>query len=287
MQNRNPLVSIICICYNHDRFVSEAIDSVLKQTYQNIELVVVDDASTDRSKAVIHDKIGADDQIRFLDLPENVGNCKAFNQALKLVSGEFIIDLAADDVLLPDRVALGIEEFAKQPDEFGVNFTNAMLIKEDGTFLKHHYAIDASGKASQSVPEGDLFQELLSSYFISPPTMMYKKSVLDYLDGYDENLTYEDFDFWVRSSRKFKYCYTDKILVKKRVVANSKSHRQYSIGSRDIYSTFLIMKKALGLLRTENERRAWRKRALYEMRKALQAIQVKVVLLYLQLLRRP
>lgn len=281
---KEPLVSIICLSYNHERFVSEAINSVLQQTYQNIELIVVDDASTDGSIHVIRNKISTHKHIRFLFLEQNLGNCRAFNKALNMASGEYIIDLAADDVLLPERVREGIMEFEKRSDEYGVNFTNAELINEDGTFLKHHYPVDTRGKALKSVPEGDLFEELLGKYFISPPTMMYRRKVLDHLGGYDENLTYEDFDFWIRSSRRFRYCYTDKVLVKKREVRNSRSQQQYRIGSKDLHSTFVVMKKALGLVETESEKKTWKKRTLYEMRKALEAFQINVGFKYFRML---
>src|SRR5258705_6164145 len=106
-----PLVSVICLCYNHARFVSEAIGSVQRQTYSRIQLVVVDDASADKSAQVIRESIRNCPEIIFLSLPQNLGNCRAFNKGLAVSTGSFIIDLAADDVLMPYRVQAGLNAF--------------------------------------------------------------------------------------------------------------------------------------------------------------------------------
>ncbi|MEM7249333.1 MAG: glycosyltransferase family A protein [Acidobacteriota bacterium] len=137
-----PLVSVICLCYNHASFVEEAIDSVLNQTYPNIQLIVVDDASEDTSKEVIQEKVREVSGIEFLDISQNLGNCKAFNQGLAMANGEYIIDLAADDVLFPTRVARGVQELVKRGSDYGVNFTNAQIIDSEGSFLRNFYELN-------------------------------------------------------------------------------------------------------------------------------------------------
>src|SRR5688500_9747171 len=111
-----PRVTIICLCYNQARFIREAILSVLSQTYFEIQFVVVDDASTDNSVSVIKECVALYPQINFIPLSKNSGNCKAFNLALLEAEGEFVIDLAADDVLLPDRVTCGVTALNKAGD---------------------------------------------------------------------------------------------------------------------------------------------------------------------------
>src|SRR5687767_6161263 len=105
----DPLVSVICLCYNQARFVREAVASVLAQTYPHVELIIVDDASTDDSAAVIRSIVQDNPAIRCLVLEKNVGNCKAFNTGLSLAKGDYIIDLAADDLLLPRRIESGVQ----------------------------------------------------------------------------------------------------------------------------------------------------------------------------------
>src|SRR5690554_6116465 len=98
-----PLVSVICLCHNHERFLEEAIDSVLDQTYPNIEIIVVDDASTDGSKALLKD-ICVKNNLPFIDIAENIGNCAAFNKGFSVAKGKYVIDFAMDDVMMPERI---------------------------------------------------------------------------------------------------------------------------------------------------------------------------------------
>ncbi|MGD1957908.1 MAG: glycosyltransferase family 2 protein [Fulvivirga sp.] len=286
MEGPSPAVSVICLCYNHGKYVREAIESVLRQTYEPIQLIVVDDASTDDSKSVIKSIVSSSPGIRFISLPENVGNCRAFNKALKLAEGDYIIDLAADDILFPSRVEEGVYEFTRRDATFGVNFTNAELITSKGEHSKYFYPIDSQGRSLERISEGDVFLDLIDRYYICPPSMMYKKDVLMKLEGYDENLTYEDFDFWVRSSRFYKYCYTDNILVKKRILKNSKSSNQFKLLNKHTYSTFLVIEKALNLIETTEEKQALLRRGRYELRKAIQHLNLGTAIRYFDLLKR-
>lgn len=191
----SPLVTVICISYNHARFVREALDSVIAQSYQPIELFVVDDASTDGSQEVIRQWAAEHPNVKYFPLPVNGGNCKAFNTAFRHATGKYVIDLSADDVLLRSRVQRGVEFLESHPD-VGVQFSDAELIDAEGRRLGFH----SDRFPHHTIPQGMIFREILSRYFINSPTQMIRKSLLDELDGYDESLAYEDFDFWVRSA---------------------------------------------------------------------------------------
>jgi glycosyltransferase involved in cell wall biosynthesis len=265
MTKELPLVSIIALCYNHERFVEQAIHSIINQSYSNIEIIVVDDASTDASAERIEKLTSLYPEIKFLKLDENVGNCRAFNKGLSLANGEFIIDFATDDILLEDRVEKGVKALVEAGQNYGVNFTNAAIINEQSIIHHHFYPIDQSGKSKVKVKEGSIYSELVARYFICPPSMMSRRSVFEKLNGYDESLAYEDFDFWVRSSRYFKYCYTDEVLVQRRIVSGSLSSQQYVRNSPQMRSTFKVCLKIKKLNRTNNENAAFRKRIYYEM----------------------
>lgn len=279
-----PLVSVICLCYNHGRFVEETIQSVLQQTYHNIEIIVVDDASSDNSHEIIEQMVSDYPQITFIPLTKNMGNCKAFNIGLSACSGEYIIDLAADDVLCPGRVEAGVKALEEAGEGYGVTIANCEIIDEAGNFVKYHYPVDPQGKSKAEVPQGDVFLEVIRRYFICPPTIMFKREVINRLGGYDENLTYEDFDFWIQSSRYFKYTYIDQVLVKKRVVKYSLGHKQFRVGSRHTRSTYLVCEKASKLIRSEVERAALKKRLYYELRVALRLLNFREALSYLRLI---
>jgi glycosyltransferase involved in cell wall biosynthesis len=274
-----PLVSVICLCYNHARFVEEAIRSVLSQTYSNIQLIVVDDASQDNSAEIISRIVKENPQIIFLSQKENTGNCRAFNRGLTKVTGEFIIDLAADDVLLSNRVEEGVNSFNKQGAQVGVLFSDAEWIDEAGKHLYFH----SQRFPHKKVPQGDVYIHLIEKYFICSPTMMFRKSVIDYLGGYDETLAYEDFDFWIRSSRVFHYGYSPDVSVKKRVVQGSMSKKQFR-NSAQQRSTFEVCKKIKDLNRNEQEVGALKRRIKYEVGVNLRMMNLLLAFEYIKLL---
>ena len=125
MHNK-PLVTVICLCYNHADYVIEALESVQNQTYSNVELFIADDFSTDNSVKVIENWLKEHPEIPFLVNKENLGNTKTFNKCLKFAKGEYIIDLAADDVLKIDYIANQLEGFKKTAYEnVGIIYGNA------------------------------------------------------------------------------------------------------------------------------------------------------------------
>jgi glycosyltransferase involved in cell wall biosynthesis len=277
----NPLVSVICLCYKQGQFVREAVLSALNQTYLNVEIIIVDDASSDNSVTVIQDLVEEFPELKFIRMPQNAGNCKAFNTALKLSRGTYIIDLAADDVLLPHRIEKGVHELQKSGPAYGVNFSDAEWINEAGQLLYKH----SDRFPHHTVPQGDVYEDVIQRFFICSPTVMFSREVIDHLGGYDEKLSYEDFDFWVRSSRKFQYCYTPEVLVKKRVVKKSLSARQFSLLSPHQNTTYEVCKKIMKLNKNRDEQRALSTRIKYEIRLCLRLLLFPLAWKYLTLLR--
>ena len=263
-----PLVSVICLCYNHKRFLEASVRSVFDQTWPNVEIIIVDDASTDGSPELLR-QYADQRQVQMVLLPENLGNCAAFNRGLALARGKYIIDLATDDVLFPERIEKQVLFFEKLDKEVGVIFSNSEYIDAQDNHLRYHYPVDREQKARQAVPQGNVFSTLLSSYFISSPSMMMKKEVLDKLGGYDENLAYEDFDFWVRSARDYQYAYQDLILTRVRKVENSLSSGWYMPGDPQLHSTYLVCRKATALIHSQPEQEALLKRVKFEIRQAV------------------
>ena len=265
-----PLVSVICLCYNHETFVAEALRSVSQQTYDAVELIIVDDASTDRSVEVIQSCLQEnklDGSVGTCFLSQNVGNCAAFNRGLALARGTYVIDFATDDIMLPERIEQQVAFFEELDATYGVIFSEAQYIDEQGRPLYYHYRDRL--KHIRPIPTGDIYAQLLSTYFIASPTMMIRKRVLDELDGYDERLAYEDFDFWIRSARNYRYAYQDVCTTRIRKHASSMSTHCYRRGDPQLYSTYRVCLKAQELNRTEEERRALVKRVKYELRQAV------------------
>lgn len=277
-----PLVTVICLCYNQQSFVEESIRSVLNQTYKNVQLIVVDDASTDDSARIIQSLVDQKPAIQFLSLPRNLGNCRAFNQGLVLAKGSFLIDLAADDVLMPNRIEVGVQTLLEKGEKFGVHFSDAELMDRGGNFLYRH----SDRFPHQQVPQGDVYAEVIRRYFICSPTVMFTRRVADVLGGYDESLSYEDFDFWVRSSRTFYYAYTPQVLIRKRIFRNTMSSRQFSLFSPHSASTLRVCEKIFRLNHSREEQQALQMRLLYEIRLNLRLLNWITALKFLRLLIR-
>ncbi len=275
----DELVTVICLCHNQAPFVDAALLSVLNQTYSRVELIIVDDGSTDGSKDRIRDFLKDHPEIAYVDHAVPLGNCKAFNTGWKLAKGTYIIDLAADDVLLPDRVEVGIERLNKTGA--GVHFSDAWLIDSHDNVIGKH-----NDRFKMPIPEGDVYTELIRRYVICPPTMLIRQEVMKKLGGYDETLAYEDFDFWVRSARDFHYAFTDAPLVKKRLLAGSHSATQDKFWNRHQESTLRVCKKILAMNRTVEEGKALKQRIWYEIRQCIKKGNLGLIPDYLSILKQ-
>jgi glycosyltransferase involved in cell wall biosynthesis len=265
----SAIVSVICVCYNHEPFVIEALESVKAQTYTNIEIVIVDDGSNDNSVELIENWVKQNPNAKFLNLKTNQGYCKAFNKALKEVTGDYIIDFATDDLMTPTKIEEQVNFFSNLDVDYGVVFTDADYINKDGKYLRSHFSYLLKKGLIKNIPQGDVYAHVLSTYFVPSPTMMVRALVYKTLNGYDEDLAYEDFDFWIRSSRNFKYAYLPKPLMKIRRNIKSMSSGWYKQGDRQLHSTYLVCRKALQLNRSNDEKNALRKRVEYELRQSV------------------
>ena len=282
---RPPLVTIIGISYNHAPYLHEALASIKAQTYRPLEVILVDDASPDESGDLLEAFVQTEPAWQLIRHNRNQGNCRSFNEALARASGKYVIDLALDDVLLPERVALQVTAFEQLPEDYAVIYTDAELIGPQSEHLGFHFA-GARRQGPWPPPSGDIFRDVLARHFISTPTMIMRKKALDQLEGYDEALAYEDFDFWVRSARDYRYHYLDEPLTRKRLVSTSFSASAYRSRQDAFYaSTLQVCRKAAALLRSPDEQQALVQRVRAELRQALFTGHREVARGYVQLLQ--
>ena len=282
-----PLVTVICLCYNHGTFVIEALESVLNQTHHNVELIIADDYSTDNSVHVIENWLKQHPEVPFLVNKENLGNTKTFNRCFKIAKGDYIIDLAADDVLKPDCISNQLRGFEDTIyGNVGLIYGNAELMKEDGTFIADYFLTDLNKKRIKPQPTGDIYIGLLNgNNNLCSISALIKREILEKLNGFDENLAYEDYDFWLRAARIYNFDYVDKILVQKRVLKDSmytlltkKNNKKTRLFN---YSTYLILNKAFKLNRKKEEFIAMLKRIHFEMKIAFRTRDFILLLKYI------
>jgi glycosyltransferase involved in cell wall biosynthesis len=190
------LVSVIIPTYNRMDFIGASIRSVLEQTYSNIELIVVDDGSTDDTESVV--AAFSDPRFRYVRQP-NRGRSNARNYALSLAKGKFITFLDSDDVYLPDKIRTQVNYLRSHPGT-GMVYTSAYCIDARGDRLPNKYVAAESGLIYDRIA-------FFTPVTITLPTVMTYKEVFDQVGGFDEAMyRFEDTDMWRRIS---KHCRID------------------------------------------------------------------------------
>jgi glycosyltransferase involved in cell wall biosynthesis len=227
------LVTVICITYNHALYVSKAIESVWRQSYEPIELIVIDDFSTDETVLEV-ERLQKIRDFLFIKNKKNLGYCKTFNHAFSFAKGQFIVDLSGDDVLLPHRIMSHVE-ILKETDA-GVIYSNCLHIASNGQSLSPFHVIKDK-QLSPKPHEGFIFPNVLGLNFISTPTMTIRREVLEYTQGYDESIAFEDFDFWLKSAKKFRYVFDKSISTQKRIINDSLSTQFYKVKNSQMYAS--------------------------------------------------
>lgn len=203
-------ISVILPVYNAEKFLYEAIASVLDQTYKNFELIIYDDGSTDRSKEVINSF--CDSRIRYFSNSHNSGLITTLNNAIKVCRGDYIARMDADDICLPDR-------FQKQINYF--KFNNVDILGTEICFINERKKI--LGRGIGKYPGMKITPyTFLQRCPIYHPTVMFKRKLIDREDFYDHHFPHaEDYELWLRLSKKYELDLIDEPLLFYRVHGDS------------------------------------------------------------------
>lgn len=265
----NPLVTIVGRSYDQAPYIRESIESIFNQTYQSIQVILVDDGSTDTSRQVIMDVCKHLPVDHYFLGEENKGICASFNQCIPFIKGKYIIDLALDDLLLPGRIEKQIEFFEQYPDA-GMVYHEAEYIDSNGSAREWHFRDNPKRSFKNGIPSGDIFIPLLKKYFLPSPTTMFRTDVLKHLNGFDERYSYEDWDFLLRLARDYPIYYQPVMLTRIRLHQDSTSTRIGQKHDPQLWSTAQICENARAtLIRNKSERFALRERVVYYIRKCL------------------
>jgi glycosyltransferase involved in cell wall biosynthesis len=283
----NPLVTIVCLCYNHAKFVEESLFSVINQTYQNIELIIVDDASPDNSQEIIR-AFAQKNGIKKLVLnTQNLGNCKSFNKALKSAKGKYIIDLAADDILLPNSVERQVDFFEQFDEKTAVVFSNGADVDENRKLLNYFFPVNKDGKSKIANKTGDLYRDFIAgNRVINATGVMMRTSNMRDTGGYNESAAYEDIDYWFRTSRNYLFHYNDAILCEKRRLTTSLAF-QFNLKDNKLLSSALNdFRLAFSLNKSKEEDQLLKKQIRRYLWRSILVEDYESVPQYIELLRR-
>ena len=239
MHVNQPKVSILSSSYNHVNFIDDFIKSVYEQSYKNFELIMIDDGSTDGCAQKLQE---LSELYKFKAIiRENKGFPNALNTLRPLASGDYIVIIAADDMMTKDRLEKQVE-FLEENKSLALVASNMQEVDEEGK---------KGALISRPFKGGDLFKSLiLTDVYILAPTVMIRKSCLDQVGPYDENLRVEDFDMWLRLAKEFPLGYLDFLAAYYRKHSNN-SHGNYKVSYEqkelvlDKYKTHHLYQQAL------------------------------------------
>ena len=223
------LVSIITPVFNAFPFISQTIDSVLNQTYQHWELILVDDGSTDGSYKKIEPYL-TDSRIKYIH-QANQGQGKARNTGIKASKGDFIAFLDSDDLWVPEKLDLQISLLIEQ--DIDLVYSNAFIINSDGI---RSDIVMKTGSLEGIQAESDLLKNLIrGSIFVPILTVMLKRESIISLMGFDESpelRNAEDFDLWIRmASQGSKFLFEDRCLSYYRIHRSNLNRASYLFSS--------------------------------------------------------
>ena len=225
LYNINIKISVIIPTYNRGNLISNSIKSVLNQTYKNLEVIVVDDGSTDITPIEI-DKI-KDERLRYIKLTENSGGSNARNIGIKNAVGKYISFQDSDDIFYPEKLEKQINNIINKNAD--LDFCKIKVI-----FNSSYYYIVPSRNQEKNFTKGNIYTELISrGNFISTQAILIKKNLIEkyYFDNNMPRL--QDYELILRMIPKVKISYTDKVLVdlhiQKDSIQNSKEKLKKAI----------------------------------------------------------
>lgn len=234
MTDQNPLVSIIVSCYNHEEYIEECLLSILNQDYNNIELLVVDDGSSDASVDVINRLKNKHDF--YFKPQENKGLTKTLNETISKSRGEYIVPFGSDDVMLPHRISNQIEYIKGKP-EVGICGGNIELIDSNGTLYPE--SRQRRDTPFRRLNFEDVFLE--RKPYVPATTLLIRKSVLEEVAGFDEDNRLEDLMIELKITRAGYYIDCLPVVLaqyRKHATNTYKNHRFMIDSILDTYERF-------------------------------------------------
>lgn len=240
-----PLVSIVAVCYNHSRFVEETLDSIKAQTYTNIQLIIMDDCSQDKSAEIIKQWIERNQvDCLFISHEINKGLTKTLNEALEYCKGKYLQLISCDDVLLHDKISIQVEIFEKSAEKLAFIYSDVMLINEESNYLENTYFNKYN--ITNNPPCGFIYYDLLKKNFIPALSMLINVSVLNKIGRYSEKLFFEDLYFILKASKTHNAIGTTKTTACYRILNNSMSRnrsKKYILSLLHIYHSHISFDK--------------------------------------------
>lgn len=220
-----PLVSVVMPVYNAEKYLESAIESILKQTFQNFEFIIINDGSTDGSEIILKKYGQIDARIR-LCRSKHQGISPSLNMGCNLAQGKYIVRMDADDISFPERIAKEVEYMDAHP-EIGILGTAEELIDKDGKVIGKKYFPALPGFIKWSI--------ILGGWCISHPTVMMRRDVVEPLHFYrDEIFSGQDYDLWSRAIFVTQITNIPDILLQRRIWAGNHTFKDHQANTQTV-----------------------------------------------------
>lgn len=212
--DETKLVSVVTATYNMGKYLPFAIESALNQTYRNIEVIVIDDGSTDNTREVV-ESYWKDPRIRYIH-QENKGVANAKNRGIQESRGEFIAFLDADDVWKPNKLDKQLKLFNKS-EKIGVVYSDVEYIDENGNIIKR--------EPYKKYYSGTITKQLFIDNFVNFSSAVVKRKCFVLCGMFDETLPISvDWDLWLRISTEYEFAFLNERTFYYRIWSGQMSH---------------------------------------------------------------
>jgi alpha-1,3-rhamnosyltransferase len=257
MTNPKPLVSVVIITFNFEKYIIEALDSVKAQTYDNLELIISDDFSKDKTVSICKEWV-TENKDRFkrtqiITVEKNTGVSSNCNRGFNAAKGEWIKPFAGDDILLPNCISRFIDQIEISNN---VSFlcSDAEIFGEDGSakrILSDRIWLDNSIRRIKSLNSyKEQYKEFKIKNMVCAPSAFYRQSAFKSIGGFDEQIKLlEDYPFWIKATRKgHKIFCIDEKLVKYRMNGSSvQANSKYPLAFELVLQKYIFKNIFFGL----------------------------------------
>jgi alpha-1,3-rhamnosyltransferase len=193
--NKNPLISVVCICWNHENYIAKCLTSIIDQTYQEIEIILIDNNSNDKSVEIANEILAKSNK-KFIIIQQKV-NCGIsinLNEAVKNCNGKYLLAISTDDWLTTESIEKKIC-FLECNKECGLVYSNAYIYYENQDLIVPFI--------NKNAKKGKVFRELLKNNFIFIIGAVFNLNALKKIGQYNENSPIEDWEIGLRMAKNY------------------------------------------------------------------------------------
>jgi glycosyltransferase involved in cell wall biosynthesis len=232
---KDPKVSVVMSVHNEERYVSKAIQSILEQTFDDFEFIIIDDGSTDGTTEILSNYQQKDTRIRVLRHQSKKGLAQSLNEGIRIARGRYIARMDADDISLPTRLEKQVAFLDMHP-EVGLVGTLCYEVDENDVIVR---------KWSLPSSTSDVRKALLDLNPLVHTSVMVRKEVFDEIGYYNETLQYsQDYELWLRIARQYEIANLPEPLVMLRVDLEKAMRKDAKARKHSLYVRFMHLRQS-------------------------------------------